>query len=65
MLNRFCLLSNPPPILNRQNQDGWNTNQNQMRNTRHFYIVFEVLKVLLTIICKTQPLDLSFLVVLC
>ena len=64
MLNRFCLLSKPPPplFLNRQNQDGWNTNQNQMKNTHSFYIVFEVLKVLYIIICKIQLLDLLFLV---
>ena len=67
MLNRFCLLSKPlPPVLNAngQNQDGWNTNQNQLKNTNLFHIVFEVLKVLFIKICKMQPLDLLFLVAL-
>ena len=31
-------------------------NQNEMKNTHPFYIVFEVLKVLRIIICKMQPL---------
>ena len=35
-----------------------------MKNTHPFYIVFEVLKVLLMIIWM-QPLDLLFLAVLC
>ena len=67
MFNRFCLLSKKtltPPVLNRQYQDGWNTKQKQMKNTHPLYTVFEVLKVLLIIICKMQPLDLLFLVVL-
>ena len=46
----------------RKKSDGWNTNQNQMKNAHPFYIVFEVLKVLIIIICKMQPLDLLFLV---
>ena len=53
-LNRFCPLSKPPyppppypPVLNGQYQDVWNTNQNQAKNTYPFYIVFQVLKVLL------------------
>ena len=29
----------PTPVLNGQYQDGWNTNQNQMKNTCPFYIV--------------------------
>ena len=29
-----------PPVLNRQYQDEQNTNQNQMKNTCPFYIVF-------------------------
>ena len=36
------------------------TNQNQMKNTHLFHIVFEVLKELLIIICTMQPLDLLF-----
>ena len=66
MLNRFCLLSrNPhPPVLNGQYQDGWNTNQKQMKNAQPFYTVFQVLKVLLIKIYKIQPPDLLFLVVL-
>ena len=101
----------PTPVLNRQYQDGWNTNQNQMKNTTSFYIVFQVLSVysfvaligfytlsnppppslfltdkikmdgiytdqnqmknthpfyiVFKIICKMQPLDVLFLVVLC
>ena len=53
-LNRFCPLSKKsfPPVLNEQNQDGWNTNKNQMKNAHSFYIVFEVLEVLLIIIRK-------------
>ena len=49
-LNRFCQLSKPPPPLpdlNRQNQDEWNINQDQMKNMTPFYIVCQVLKVLL------------------
>ena len=66
MLNRFCLLSRNlhPPVLNGQYQDGWNTNQNQMKNAQPFYTVFQVLKVLLIKIYKIQPPDLLFLVVL-
>ena len=56
-------LSNAP-VLNGQNEDGWNTNQNQIKNINPFHIVFEVLKVLLIIIW-IEPLDLLFLVVLC
>ena len=40
-----------------------NTNQNQMKNKCLFFIVFQVLKVLLMKICKIQPVDLLFLVV--
>ena len=40
-----------------------NTNQNQMKNKCLFFIVFQVLKVLLMKICKMQPIDLLFLVV--
>ena len=45
-LNRFCPLSkkNPTPsVFNRQYQDGQNTNQNQKKNTCHFYTVFQFL----------------------
>ena len=65
MLNRFCLLSkkNPPPVLNRQYQSGYNTNQNQIKNACPFYIVFQVLEVLLIKICWIQPPDPLFHVV--
>ena len=53
------------PVLKRQNQDGCNINQNQLKNTHLFHIVFEVLKVLLIKICQMQPLDILFLVVVC
>ena len=62
-INRFCLLSSRLSILNRQYQDGWNTNQKQMKNVHPFCIVFQVLKVLLIKICKIQTPDLLFLVV--
>ena len=62
LANGFCTLRNPGPphpppfpaayVLNGQNQDGWNTNENQMKNTPPFYIEFQVLKVLLTKVCK-------------
>ena len=63
----FVRYANPPipPVLNKQNQDEWNTKQNQLKNTHLFHIVFEVLKVLFIKICKMQPLDLLFLVALC
>ena len=48
MLNRLFPLRKPPLFLTGNiNQDGWNTNQNQMKNTCFFYIVFQVWKVLL------------------
>ena len=28
-----------PPVLNRQNHGGWNTNQNQLKNAHLFHIV--------------------------
>ena len=34
-------LTPKPPFLNGQYQAGWNTNQNQMKNTHPFYIVFQ------------------------
>ena len=30
-----------PPFLNGQYQAGWNTNQNQIKNTHPFYMVFQ------------------------
>ena len=50
-----------PHVLNGQNQDGWNTNKNQMKTTHPFYTVFEVLKVLLIIICKMHGATRSFI----
>ena len=43
MLNRFCLLSKTPTplVLNGQYQDGWNTNQNPMKNTPLFKLYFK------------------------
>ena len=43
MLNRFCLSSKTPhtPVLNGQYQDGWNTNQNRMKNTPLFTLYFK------------------------
>ena len=38
-------------LMDNIDQDGQNTNQNQMKNTSPFYIVFQVLKVLLGKIC--------------
>ena len=53
MLNRFCVtLFNLNPVLNGQYQDRWNTTKNQMKNAPDFYILFQVLKVLLIKICK-------------
>ena len=51
-----------PSVLNRQNQDGQNTNKDQMKNSCPFYIVFQVLKVLLINISKIKPPDLLILV---
>ena len=51
-----------PSVLNRQNQDGQNTNKDQMKNSCLFYIVFQVLKVLLINISKIKPPDLLILV---
>ena len=64
-LNRFCMLNKPPqpPVRNRQCQTRWYTNQNQVKNTCPFYIVFKVLKVLLIKIYKTQPPAILFLFV--
>ena len=65
-LLRDCLLSNPPAppppthVLNRH--QAW-CKQNKMKNTHSFYIVFQVLKVLINI-CKMQPAVLLFPTVL-
>ena len=48
---------------NGQDQNGQNTNQNQMKNTCLLYIVFQVSKVLLLKMCKIQPPNLLYLVV--
>ena len=58
MLNGFYPLSerNPPPVPKGQYQDRWNTN-------KLFYIMFQVLKVLLIKLCKIHSLHLLFLVV--
>ena len=67
MLSRFCLLrqkKNPPPVFNRQYQDGQNINHNQMKDTHPFYIVFQGWNVLLIKICNIQSSDLLFLVAL-
>ena len=40
-----------PPLFNGQHQGGENTNQNQMKKTPLVYIVFQVLKELLTKNC--------------
>ena len=59
-----CYETSPLPVRNGQYQDGQNTKQNQMKNTCLFYILFQLLKVLLLKICKIEPPDLLFLVVL-
>ena len=50
-------------VVNGQYQNGKNTKQNQMKNTYLFYIVFQVLKVLLIKIFKIQQPYLLFLFV--
>ena len=56
-VNGFCPLSNPSPM--------FLTDNNKMDRilTKRFYIVSQVLKVLLIKICKIQSLDLLFLFV--
>ena len=49
------------PVLNRQYQDEYNTNQNQMKNMLHVYIVFQVLKLPLKNICKINHQIFYFL----
>ena len=58
-----CQLSNPPnpPDFNGQYQGGWNTNQNQMEYTPPVYIVFQVLKVILTKNCTISHQIFYFL----
>ena len=58
MLNGFCPLSEKKPT-------PWSYRTIKMDRilTKLFYIVFQVLKVLLIKICKIQSLDLLFLVV--
>ena len=62
--NPLLVILYTSPNLNRQYQNGQNTNQNQKKNVCPFYTVFQVLEVLLIKICKIQPLDLLFLVIL-
>ena len=61
--NPLLVILYTSPNLNRQYQNGQNTNQNQKKNVCPFYTVFQVLEVLLIKICKIQPLDLLFLFV--
>ena len=64
MLNGFCSLSEKSPIspaLNGQYQDEWNTKQNRMKNTPPFYIVFQVLQVILINICRISHQIFYFL----
>ena len=61
--NPLLVILYTSPNLNRQYQNGQNTNQNQKKNVCPFYTVFQVLEVLLIKICKIQPLDLLFLVI--
>ena len=47
MLNRFCLLSKPQPsVLKGQYQNGWNINQNQIKNTIFLHCISQLLRVL-------------------
>ena len=49
VLNRFCSLSKRPPhplfLMDNISKNGYNTDQNQLKNTCRSYIVFKVLKV--------------------
>ena len=68
-LNGFCLFNKkktPPPlyVLNGQYQYGSYIKQNQTKNTCLFYSIFQVLNVLLIKICKIEPPDLLFIIVL-
>ena len=51
----------PTPVLYGQYQDEWNTNQNRIKNTPPFYIVFQVLKLPLINICKINHQVFYFL----
>ena len=65
-LNGFCPLNKPPPPRFYPTIPRWMQYQPKLNeNTHPFYILFEVWKVLIIIICKMQPLDPLFLVVLC
>ena len=44
-----------PPAFNGQYENGQNANQDQMKNTCFFYIVFQVLKVRLIKIWNIEP----------
>ena len=63
---RILSVKQPPsplqnlPAVNRQCQNGQDTNQNQMKNTCPFHIVFQILKARL---CKIEPPYLLFLAV--
>ena len=66
MLHRFCLLSEKktsPPLFLMDNIKMDKIPTKNMKNVHPFYIVFQVLKVLIKI-CKMQPPDLLLLVVL-
>ena len=57
--------SPPSPVLNGEYQYGYYTKQNQMKNTSPFYIIFQILKVLLIKTeRKIEPPDLLFIAVL-
>ena len=57
----FPQVKPPPPVPYRQYQAVWNTNQNQMKNACLFYIVFQVLKVVLL---KSYKIQLPVLLIL-
>ena len=57
----FRQVKPPPPVPYRQYQAVWNTNQNQMKNACLFYIVFQVLKVVLL---KSYKIQLPVLLIL-
>ena len=69
VFNRFCPLSqNPsptlPPALHGQYQDWYNTNQNRLKNTCPFYIVFQFFKVLLINLLRYRYYHFYFLLFL-
>ena len=63
-IDGFCLLNKSPlcssPVLNQHYQNGRNTNQSQVKNTCPFYIVFWVLNIHLTKICKTKRHEIFY-----